>query len=415
MTTALQSDAPSPLPSSPVREAGSRAGDDGGLLERARSLAPFLRERAAEAEKTRRLPRPVLDAMREAGFFRMLLPRSLGGFEIDPVTYILVGEEISRADSAAGWALQAGNMGAWWSHRLTPDGAREVHGDDPSALIAAAFHPPQQAVKTDGGYRVTGRGPLASNIHDATWLFLTALVMENGQPRMTPAGPEIVGLILRASEVKIVDTWDSLGMRGTDSNDVVIEDVLVPASRTYSLAPGVEPNALFAGPLYRFPPIGATSIIGVPVALAVAREALHELEDLAGKKTAFGFMKPMRERNVVQAQVARAEAMLRSARLLFLDTIGGAWQRTVSGEGSTLEQKAELLMAAAHAVRTSATVTAMMHALAGTTGIYVRSRLERHFRDVQTLRHHGFVSESRFEAAGQIFLGLPPEFPMVAL
>ncbi|HSA57340.1 MAG TPA: acyl-CoA dehydrogenase family protein [Gemmatimonadaceae bacterium] len=413
MTTSLESDAPSPRGAAPRTESRPRAED--GLIERARTLAPFLRTRAAEAETTGRLPREVLDAMREAGLFRLLLPRSLGGLEVDPVTYILVAEEVSRADSAAGWVLQAGNMGAWWSSRLSADGARAVHGDDPSALVAAAFHPPQHAVEVEGGYRVTGRGPLASNIHDATWLFLTALVFENGQPRLTPAGPQVIGVILRASEATIIDTWDSLGMRGTDSNDVVVENVFVPAARTYPLAPALEMNALFTGPLYRFPPIGATSIIGVPVALGVAREALNELRALAAKKTAFGFMKPMRERSTVQAQVARAEGMFRAARLLFLDTIGAAWQRTVAGEASTLEQKADLLMAAAHAVRTCATVTAMMHALAGTTGIYTRSPLERHFRDMQTLRHHGFVSESRFEAAGQVYLGLPPEFPMLAL
>lgn len=413
MTFAQRSEVSMPVPPGTARDSDTGGADS--LLQRARALAPFVREHAAEAEKTRRLPRTVLDAMREAGLFRMLLPRSLGGLEVDPVTYVLVGEEISRADSAAGWVLQAGNMGAWWSSRLSADGAREIHGEDPSALVAAAFHPPQQATPVAGGFRVTGRGPLASNVHDAPWLFLTALVMENGQPHMTDAGPEVIGVILHTSEATILDTWDSLGMRGTDSNDVLVENVFVPQSRTYPLAPDAALNSLFSGPLYRFPPIGATSVIGVPVALGVAREALGELRTLAAKKTAFGFMKPMRERSVVQAQVARAEAMLRSARLLFLDTIGAAWQRTVTGESSTLEQKADLLMSAAHAVRTSATVTAMMHALAGTTGIYTRSPLERHFRDMQTLRHHGFVSESRFEAAGQVYLGLPPEFPMVAL
>lgn len=412
MTSTLRTESPS---GSPPTAAGGTPTSNESLLETARALAPLIRDRAPEAETTRRLPRGVLDAMRDAGLFRLLLPRALGGLEVDPVTYVLVAEEISRADSAAGWVLQAGNMGAWWSSRLSEEGAREVHGEDPSALIAAAFHPPQQASPVPGGYRVTGRGPLASNIHDARWLFLTAFVMEDGQPRMTPGGPEVVGLILQANEATIVDTWHSLGMRGTDSNDVVVESVFVPQARTYPLAPNVELNALFGGPLYRLPPIGATSIIGVPVALGVAREALDALREIAAKKTAFGFMKPMRERSVVQAQVARAEAMYRAARLLFLDTLGSAWQRTVTSEGSTLEQKADLLGAATHVVRTCATVTSMMHALAGTTGIYTRSPLERHFRDMQTLRHHGFVSENRFEAVGQVYLGLPPEFPMVAL
>lgn len=419
MTTTLPTDADASLPSLPRREARTQAESGAAghesLLERARALGPFLRERAAAAEQTGRLPREVLDALRDAGCFRMLLPRSLGGLEVDPVTYILVAEEISRADSAAGWVLQAGNMGAWWSSRLTAEGATAVHGDDPSALMAAAFHPPQQVVEVEGGYRISGRGPLASNIHDARWLFLTALVMDNGRPRMTPAGPMLIGAILHANEARVIDTWDSLGMRGTDSNDVVVESVFVPAARTYPFDPNAPLNALYQGPLYRFPVVGATSIIGAPVALGIAREAINALRELATGKVAFGFTKPMNERTTVQSQVARAEAMLRSARLLFLDTIAGAWSRTLSGEGSTLEQKADLLNAGVHVVSTCATVVSMMHAIAGTTGIYTRHPLERHFRDANTLRHHGFVSENRFEAVGQVYLGVPPEFAMVAL
>jgi alkylation response protein AidB-like acyl-CoA dehydrogenase len=106
--------------------------------------------------------------------------------------------------------------------------------------------------------------------------------------------------------------------------------------------------------------------------------------------------------------------MLRAARLLYYDTQHAAWSRAVSGEGSTLEQKADLLLSAVHAVTTAATVTDMMHRIAGSTGIYTRSLLERHFRDAQTLRHHGFLSENRFEAVGQVYLGVPPEFGMIA-
>ena len=106
--------------------------------------------------------------------------------------------------------------------------------------------------------------------------------------------------------------------------------------------------------------------------------------------------------------------MLRAARLLYYDTMGAAWARTLSGEGNSLEQKADLLLAASHATATAATVTDMMHRLAGSAGIYTRSPLERHLRDAQTLRHHGQLCESRFETAGQVYLGVPPEFMLVA-
>ncbi|HJR16153.1 MAG TPA: acyl-CoA dehydrogenase family protein, partial [Gemmatimonadales bacterium] len=151
-----------------------------------------------------------------------------------------------------------------------------------------------------------------------------------------------------------------------------------------------------------------------PVPLAVARAAIGEVHELAQRKTALGFSKPLRERAVVQATLAKAEARLRAARLLYYDTFREVWDRTLAGEQSTLEQKADLLLAGAYAATTAAQVTDMMHRLAGTTGIYAKNPLERHFRDAQTLRHHGFVSENRFEAVGQVYLGLPPEFAMMA-
>jgi indole-3-acetate monooxygenase len=388
--------------------------DAQGLLERVRALAPIVRAHSDEAENNRRLSKEVIHALAEAGLFRMFLPRALGGLEVDPVTYCEVAEELARVDTAAGWILQAGNQGAWWTARMPQEGAETVYRENPSALVAAAFHPPQQAVEVEAGYRITGRGPLASNIHDAEWLFLSAIVMDGGQPKMTNGMPEVRGVTLRASDVQIVDTWHSLGMRGTDSNDVVMDNVFVPAALTFPLVPEVAPNPHFLGPLYRFPGIGAASTIAAPVALAIAREAINELRALATKKTAFGFMKPLRERSAVQIAVARSEALLRSARLLFYDTLGAAWARALAGSRSTLEQNADLLLAGVHAVSTGAKVTDMVHRLAGTTGIYQRNRLERLYRDMSTVRHHGFVSENRLEAVGQVYLGLPPEFGMVA-
>jgi alkylation response protein AidB-like acyl-CoA dehydrogenase len=128
-----------------------------------------------------------------------------------------------------------------------------------------------------------------------------------------------------------------------------------------------------------------------------------------------GSARPLRDRAAVQAALAEAEGTLRSARLLFLDTLAAAWRRAQAGEGHTLEQRADLLLAATHAAQGAARVTAAMHGLAGTSGIYARSPLERHFRDAHTVRHHGFVAESRLEAVGQVYLGAALDFPLLAL
>lgn len=384
------------------------------LVERARQLGPLIREHADQGERDRRLARPVVDALLEAGFQRMFTPRSLGGLEVGPVTCARVVEELAGAHSAAGWALQTGNTGAWWCARLSREGAGELFAAGPNALIAASFQPPHQAIEVPGGYRFTGRGPLASTIHDAAWVMMTAFILDDDQPRMVDGHPDVIAVVLRASDVRIDDTWHSLGMRATDSNDAVAEDVFVPASRTFHVTPQFEPGPHFQGPLYRMPAIGSILVVTAPVAMAVARGAITELRELAQRKTAMGFARTLKDRDVVQAALAEAEGTLRSARSFFYETLDAMWQRTLAGEPSTLEQKADLLLAGTHAAKSASTVTELMHRLAGTSGVYARSRLERHFRDAQTVRHHGFVSQNRLETVGQVYLGVTPEFPLVA-
>ena len=146
---------------------------DTTLIEAARHIAPVIRAHSDEAERERRLSKPVLDALTHAGLMRMLTPRSLGGLEVDPLTCARVVEEVAAADSAAGWSLFNPLSWAFISARLSDEGAEELFGRNPNAVIAGPFHPPMQATPVDGGYRVTGRSPFASNCRDATWIAST--------------------------------------------------------------------------------------------------------------------------------------------------------------------------------------------------------------------------------------------------
>jgi alkylation response protein AidB-like acyl-CoA dehydrogenase len=352
--------------------------------------------------------------MREAGLFRLFTPRALGGLEVDPVTFARVAEEIASHDDAAGWALQAGNTGAWWVSRCSEAGVAELFADGPDLLMAASFMPPHPATAVPGGYRLAGRGALASTVHDSPWVMMTGMVIEGGQPRMTPAGPALVALIMRTGEVEIVDTWQSLGMRGTDSNDVVADGVFVPESRSYPLTPQFTPTRHFEGPLYRIPAIASTTLVVAPVALAIARGAIDELLAVADRRTPLGAMKTMRHRAAVQGALAEAEATLRATRLLFYDTIDTMWRALLGGAALTLEQRADVLLAGTHAVQASARVVELAHRMCGTRGIYARSRLERLLRDAETVRHHGLACEARMETVGQVYLGVEPDFPFVA-
>jgi alkylation response protein AidB-like acyl-CoA dehydrogenase len=343
-----------------------------------------------------------------------MTPRSLGGLEVDPVTCAHVVEVLASADSAAAWSLQSANVNAWWASRLPEEGVAEIYGSNPSAMVAAAFHPPQQAREVAGGYRVSGRAPLASIVHDCERILFGAFIMEDGKPRMTPFGPAMIAVILSTTDVQIIDTWHTLGMRGTDSNDAAFSDVFVPAHLTFPFVPEFQPGRHFQGPLYRFPAGAIIALFSVGVLMAAARGAISEFRELAQRKVAMGSMKTLRDRGTVQSTLAEAEGILRSARAFFYEALGEAWERTAAGQPNTLEQRADLLLAGIHAARSAAQVTDLVHQLAGTTAIYSKSRLDRHFRDAHTLRHHGFVSESKLESVGQIYLGLPPEFPLIA-
>ena len=395
-----------------VADPAQRTGE-AQLFERIRELAPVIREHAATAEQERRLPKPVHQALIAGGFQRMFTPRSLGGFELDPVSGASIVEEIAGIDSAAAWALQAPNVNAWWASRLSDNGAEEFYGSDPSRMMAAAFHPPQQATEVPGGYRVTGRAPLASGVHDSEWILFSAFIMDGDKPRMTEAGPAMIAVILPTADVEILDTWHTLGMRGTDSNDAAFANVFVPTHRTFVLDPGLQLGRQFQGPLYRYPAVGIIALFTGGVLLATARNAITELRELAARKTPFGSMKTLRDRGAVQAALAEAEGMLRSARSFFYEGLTEAWARTAAGLPNTLEHRADLLLAAIQASKGAVGAVDIVHRLAGTTGIYSTSKLDRFFRDAHTLRHHGFVSEGKLETVGQIYLGLPPDFPLI--
>ena len=386
---------------------------DTALLERAKQLEPIIRGQADKGERERRLSRDVFEALGQAGLLRMYVPSSLGGLEVDPLTCARVVEEVASFHSAVGWALMVANSVAWWCARLPADGVEQIYSAGPDSFVATAFHPPVSAEEVEGGYKISGRAPLASNIHDASWVMLTALVRPSPDSQ-NGASPEVIAAFLPTSEIEIVDTWRSLGMRATDSNDVEVNARLVPRRRTFKFALDFEVNEHYSGSLYRAPALGAALAPWANVAVAIASSAIREFREIAGRKTPFVSTTLLRERPAAQAKLGRAEALLRSARLLLYDTLTGAWERTFSGEGSILEQKTDLLLASVHAVNSAATAVELMYSAAGTTAIYEGNPIERHFRDIQVLKQHGFMSDNRYETVGQVYLGLDPDLSLVA-
>ena len=255
------------------------------LHDAVHEIEPVIRAHAEDAERERRLPDAVAEAMRACGLYRLWRPTAFGGLEVDPMTAFLVVEEVSRIDSAAGWNLQLSSaidaVGAWF-----PDeGAKEIYGQ-PDASLAGSFFPPRRAVVVDGGYRVTGQTPFVSGAHQASWFLGLAHVYDDDTQRLGPDGAPVTLLTMcPASKAVIVDNWRTLGMRGTGSHDVLMTDVFVPSRHTALLAPYENPGSAYQGPLYKFTVWTSISVLAPP-ALGIARAAIDDLLELAARKDA---------------------------------------------------------------------------------------------------------------------------------
>ena len=385
------------------------------LLEIANDLGPVIKQFTEEEEKNRRLSPTVFNKLREAGFHKLFLPASLGGLEASPVTTARLVEQVAGYNTAAGWSMMVANTSAWWCSRFPDKGIEEIYKNGPDTIIAGTVHPPMKATPVNGGYKVNGRNPLASNIHEADWVFVSAFVMDGDNIKMNNGMPEMIGVCMNAEDCEIVDTWYTLGMRATDSNDIAAKDVFVPDHLTYPLAPEFQPNSYYKGKLYQFAAMGASiaSLI-VPVALAVAQNAISELMLIAEKKVPLGSIVSIREKGAIQRKLGIAKGLVWSGRAYLHTILIEKWNKTLAGEKLSIQDKADLLLSSAHTNQSCVQAVDLMYSAAGTTAIYTRSRLEQYFRDAQVIRQHGFTNESRYETAGQIYFGLQPDFPLVA-
>lgn len=384
------------------------------LLNIACEMGPMLNQHVDEERNNRRPSPQVLNALKEAGFFRLFLPKSLDGLEVDPLTAAKVVEEVAMHNTNAGWSMMVANTSTWWCRQLSDKGIDEIYKNGPDTFIAGAFHPPMKATPVQNGYLINGKSPLASNVHEAQWIFVTAFVMEKGEMKMNNGIPQVIGVFMNAEHCQIIDTWHTLGMRATDSNDVTANDVFVPDHLSFLLVPGLNTNRHYKGMLYQFPAIGASiaSLIA-PIALSVARNAIRELKKLAENKIPLGSAVSIREKGTVQRKLGMAEAFVQSSHAYLYQMLLECWNKTLAGEKLCLEERAELLLAITHTNQTCLQAVDLMYSAAGSTAIYTRNKLAGYFCDAQVIRHHGFANESRYETAAQIYFGLPPDLPVI--
>jgi indole-3-acetate monooxygenase len=383
-------------------------------LDRVKDITPIIRAHAAEAEENRRLSRPVVDAMLQAGLYSMSHPRVLGGLEVDPLTMFRVVEEVARHDSAAGWNLQlavaANGMLAW----LPDEGAAEIVHSDSSTIIATSFTPGRQATPVDGGYRLSGQWPFVSGGHDCHWVFFIPQIMDGNKPRLNDQGSPVQRLMfLPADKATILDTWHTLGMRGTGSDDVAVSELFIPERHTALMAPLENPGTAYQGPLYRLT-IWVPIALLAPPTLGIARAAIDDLIALARTKTPSYTGSSLAQRQVVQRQVAEAEATLGAGRAYLYTTFQETWDTAVQGAEITLDQKLRMQLATSHAVVCAARAVDLVHAAAGTSSIRNEYQFHKYFRDVHTITQHAFASASRYESVGAVMLGVESDWGFFA-
>lgn len=392
------------LESRPVLHDGASPSSE-SWLAKAASLRPIIEAHRAEGERERRLPRPVYDAMRDAGFFKMWVPKALGGYEAGEVALFTVVEEVARYDGSAAWNLAIGGEGgAIWAF-LPPETAARLRAENPEGTAAGSTNSTRaRAHRVEGGYRVSGRWPFASGCHQASW-FMGAAIVEAEASDDHPPPPRLFVMPMR--ECTIEDTWHVTGLRGTGSADVVAEDVFVPEDCNF-VALGPQPTKAYQpGSHFRAPLPRVVGYALAAVGLGIARDAIDSFKELAASKTPFAGQTRLGGMHTTQLRVGQAEAILRSGRELLYSVV-----RKID---EALETKGEVdddlfvsgMLARAQAAAAAVQAVDLILACAGTSGMFERNRLEQCSRDVRMVPQHAYMSVINLEMAGQYLLGGP--------
>ena len=376
-----------------------------GLVDAARALRPTIRAAADEIEQGRRLPLSIVQALKDAGMFRMPMPRAWGGPEADILTQVRAIEELSYADASVGWCVMIGSDGGFFTAFMDDAVGRDLY-PDLDLVTGSSTRPSGRAEIVDGGYRVSGRWPFSSGCQHSDWIVANCIVHEDGKPRVTETGtPETRMCYLAPEQVEILDVWTTTGLRGSGSNDFAIEDELVPFERTFNTQTSpVERD----GTLYRWRPMFA--INGVGVQLGVGRSAIDALLSLAESKITLRGG-GLRDEVYVQMAVARADGLVGGARGYAYDALGEFWDTLVKGDTPSLRQRARLRLSLGVASEMCVQAVDLMYQAGGGSSLYATSPLDRIFRDAHTLHQHVTYQPKVFEEAGRMLLGLEPNHP----
>ncbi len=394
-----------------VTSANNRVTDPLDMVLRAQAFATVVKARADEMEQVRRMPADLARSMADLGVYRMLRPKSIDGLECSPEVFLKTIEILAAADASCAWCAMIGATSGIYSAYLAPDLAREIYGKGNEILTGGVFAPMGQAVLQGNHFEVTGHWRWASGSQNCQWLNGGCSVIEGGELRKLANGnPEIRAMIFPAADAEFVDTWHTMGLRGSGSGDMKVSGIRVPKARSVSLLVD-QPQA--DGALYVFPVFGLLALGIAAVASGNARAALDEFRDFAGGARTAGARRVLAERAPVQQCYAEMDARLRSARAFLFDEVAQAWADAQADGRISLESRGKLRLAATHMTRTAAEVCRTAQDLCGGAAVFTENIMQRKLRDAQTMTAHMMIAPATYELAGRVLLGLPTDDQLV--
>jgi alkylation response protein AidB-like acyl-CoA dehydrogenase len=376
-------------------------------VARARALGPAVAAVADEIERSQEIPEPVLSELHDSRLFRMLLPRSVGGDQVEPWIYLHAIEEMGRHDGSVAWNMFVANSSTVIAPFISLEAAKTIFGNPRSVI---AWGPPNRhrAAAVPGGYRVTGEWHFASGSRQANWMGAHCQVVESdGALRKNRFGrPTIRTLLMPKHQTTPIHNWTTLGMRGTASEGYSIKDVFVPEAFS-----GTREDPTLRrdrGKLYAFTTQGLYAVGVAGVALGIARAMLDAFVVLASDKTPRG-LERLADAPVIQSSVARREATLGSARVWLADILKEVWATADDVEPIGSADRARVRLGCTQAIHASLEVADWSFRAAGTSAIFTGTPFERRFRDIHTLSQQIQSREAHYEAVGKVMLNGDPD------
>jgi indole-3-acetate monooxygenase len=369
-----------------------------GLVPLADVLAELVHRRD-EFRELRYVPQDFVARLKQTGIYRAATPTRFGGNPLPPAEFLARIERLSEVDGSTGWVASFGSSLIYLA-ALPLETQEKIYADGPDVTFAAGLFPPQPAEKTELGYRLSGRWKYASGCMGADLLGV-------GMPGDAASGGKPLTAVLRPDQVQIVQEWDVIGLQGTGSFDLVVDDVEV--GREWTFVRGGEPTV--DEPLYRYPPIAYAAQVLAVVGAGVARAALDHARAVGGGYQGVTGAPKLADRAYYRTEVARGEAALRSARAFFYEATGQAWEGVLDGDAVTDEQNAELRLASAHLAKTASDVVTGLVEVSGTAPIGITHPLQRLLGDALVPKQHAFLGPANYDSAGAVLMGLPPTSP----